>query len=160
MVSFFKRKTDSGLGAAADGRTLALEEVKDPVFADKTLGEGIAIAPHNDVVAAPCTGKVVSIPETKHAFSILGEDGMELLVHIGIDTVALKGEGFTQLVEEGGDIKKGEPVIRFERELMEQKGIDTTVITIVLNYQEYELKQFHIGKDVNRGETVIEYTVI
>lgn len=157
MVSFFKKKADRALGAAADGVTLELEKVNDPVFADKTLGDGIAVIPSGDVAAAPCDGRIVNIPDTGHAFSMQGENGVELLVHIGIDTVALKGEGFTRLVKEGAEVKKGEPVIRFDRLLMEQKGLDMTVIMVLLNYQDFELKEFYYGKAVSRGDTVIEY---
>ena len=120
MFQFFKKKPDlekTGLELTAmtDGRCIPLEEVNDPVFSGKALGDGIAIVPEDCVIAAPCDGTVSMLAETLHAFGMTRDDGLELMVHIGIDTVALKGEGFEALVSQGDQVKKGEPLIRLWR---------------------------------------------
>ena len=100
MFNFLKKEknTVKTLTAPVDGKVIDLSEVDDPVFAQKMMGEGIAIIPEGNIVAAPADGTIVLIPETRHAFGMKLADGLELLVHIGLDTVNLGGEGFSALV--------------------------------------------------------------
>ena len=162
MFQFFKKKPDlekTGLELTAmtDGRCIPLEEVNDPVFSGKALGDGIAIVPEDCVIAAPCDGTVSMLAETLHAFGMTRDDGLELMVHIGIDTVALKGEGFEALVSQGDQVKKGEPLIRFDAALMEKKGIDMTTMLILLNPGQYQFKTLAGGQQVKKNvDTVIE----
>lgn len=162
MFQFFKKKPDlekTGLELTAmtDGRCIPLEEVNDPVFSGKALGDGIAIVPEDCVIAAPCDGTVSMLAETLHAFGMTRDDGLELMVHIGIDTVALKGEGFEALVSQGDQVKKGEPLIRFDAEFMEKKGIDMTTMLILLNPGQYQFKTLAGGQQVKKNvDTVIE----
>lgn len=162
MFQFFKKKPDlekTGLELTAmtDGRCIPLEEVNDPVFSGKVLGDGIAIVPEDCVIAAPCDGTVSMLAETLHAFGMTRDDGLELMVHIGIDTVALKGEGFEALVSQGDQVKKGEPLIRFDAAFMEKKGIDMTTMLILLNPGQYQFKTLAGGQQVKKNvDTVIE----
>ena len=162
MFQFFKKKPDlekTGLELTAmtDGRCIPLEEVNDPVFSGKALGDGIAIVPEDCVIAAPCDGTVSMLAETLHAFGMTRDDGLELMVHIGIDTVALKGEGFVALVSQGDQVKKGEPLIRFDAAFMEKKGIDMTTMLILLNPGQYQFKTLAGGQQVKKNvDTVIE----
>ena len=162
MFQFFKKKPDlekTGLELTAmtDGRCIPLEEVNDPVFSGKALGDGIAIVPEDCVIAAPCDGTVSMLAETLHAFGMTRDDGLELMVHIGIDTVALKGEGFEALVSQGDQVKKGEPLIRFDAAFMEKKGIDMTTMLILLNPGQYQFKTLAGGQQVKKNvDTVIE----
>ena len=162
MFQFFKKKPDlekTGLELTAmtDGRCIPLEEVNDPVFSGKALGDGIAIVPEDCVIAAPCDGTVSMLAETLHAFGMTWDDGLELMVHIGIDTVALKGEGFEALVSQGDQVKKGEPLIRFDAAFMEKKGIDMTTMLILLNPGQYQFKTLAGGQQVKKNvDTVIE----
>ena len=162
MFQFFKKKPDlekTGLELTAmtDGRCIPLEEVNDPVFSGKALGDGIAIVPEDCVIAAPCDGTVSMLAETLHAFGMTRDDGLELMVHIGIDTVALKGEGFEALVSQGDQVKKGEPLIRFDAAFMEKKGIDMTTMLILLNTGQYQFKTLAGGQQVKKNvDTVIE----
>ena len=162
MLQFFKKKPDlekTGLELTAmtDGRCIPLEEVNDPVFSGKALGDGIAIVPEDCVIAAPCDGTVSMLAETLHAFGMTRDDGLELMVHIGIDTVALKGEGFEALVSQGDQVKKGEPLIRFDAAFMEKKGIDMTTMLILLNPGQYQFKTLAGGQQVKKNvDTVIE----
>lgn len=162
MFQFFKKKPDlekTGLELTAmtDGRCIPLEEVNDPVFSGKALGDGIAIVPEDCVIAAPCDGTVSMLAETLHAFGMTRDDGLELMVHIGIDTVALKGEGFEALVSQGDQVKKREPLIRFDAAFMEKKGIDMTTMLILLNPGQYQFKTLAGGQQVKKNvDTVIE----
>ena len=162
MFQFFKKKPDlekTGLELTAmtDGRCIPLAEVTDPVFSGKALGDGIAIVPEDCVIAAPCDGTVSMLAETLHAFGMTRDDGLELMVHIGIDTVALKGEGFEALVSQGDQVKKGEPLIRFAAAFMEKKGIDMTTMLILLNPGQYKFKTLAGGQQVKKNVyTVIE----
>lgn len=162
MFQFFKKKPDlekTGLELTAmtDGRCIPLEEVNDPVFSGKALGDGIAIVPEDCVIAAPCDGTVSMLAETLHAFGMTRDDGLELMVHIGIDTVALKGEGFEALVSQGDQVKKGEPLIRFDAAFMKEKGIDMTTMLILLNPGQYQFKTLAGGQQVKKNvDTVIE----
>lgn len=151
MFSIFKKKEELELAAVADGRCISLEEVNDPVFSGKTLGDGVAIVPEDSVITAPCDGQLTMIADTLHAFGITREDGLELMVHVGIDTVKLGGEGFEALAAQGSEVKKGAPVIRFNEALMKEKGIDMTTMLILLNPAQYQFTTLARGQQVKKG---------
>ncbi len=158
MFSFFKKKGGGELAAIADGLCIPLEEVKDPAFAGKALGEGIAIVPENGEIVAPCDGKLSMLTPTLHAFGMECPDGLQLMVHIGIDTVELNGEGFEKLVETGSQVSRGQPIIRFDPDFMKKKGIDTTTMLIMLNHSDFKIHALHHGKQMKKGtDTAIEY---
>ena len=158
MFSFFKEKGGTALAAVADGLCSPLEEVKDPAFAGKSLGEGVAFVPEDGEIVAPCDGKLSLVTPTLHAFGMECADGLQLMVHIGIDTVALNGEGFEKLAEAGGMVKKGQPIIRFNQEFMKEKGIDTTTMLILLNHQDYEIRGLYHGSQMKKVvDTAVEY---
>ena len=96
------------------GQCWPLERIPDPVFAQKMVGDGLSIDPSDALLVAPCDGRVVSIHAAGHAVTLLTPEGLELLMHIGIDTVALKGEGFKPRVKAGAQVKAGEPLIEFD----------------------------------------------
>lgn len=158
MFQLFKKKANQELAAVADGRCIPIEEVNDPAFAAKALGEGVAIIPEDGTIVAPCDGTLSLITPTLHAFGMECPDGLQLMVHIGIDTVELNGEGFEKLVEAGSKVKKGQPVIRFNPQIMKEKGIDTTTMLIMLNHTDFRIKALHHGKQLRKGaDTAIEY---
>lgn len=158
MFQLFKKKSLPELCAVVDGLCIPLEQVNDPVFAGKALGEGIAIVPENGEVVAPCDGTLTLLTPTRHAFGMECADGLQLMVHIGIDTVALNGEGFEVMAEQGASVKKGQPIIRFDMEYMKAKNIDTTVMLIMLNHQEYSIKTLNHGCRMKKGaDTAIVY---
>lgn len=138
MGIFDSLKKSLGLGAAEGtvlkaplkGKIVPIEEVPDPVFADKVVGDGIAIDPAGNVMVAPCDGVIGKIFETNHAFSMETPSGVELFVHFGIDTVELKGEGFKRIAREGQQIKAGEPVI--EVDLVQLRENARSVITPIV----------------------------
>ena len=110
--------------APLTGRAVSLENVPDPVFADKVLGDGLAILPEEGRVYSPVAGTVSSVAETLHAYGFASDDGLEVLVHVGLDTVALKGEGFRCHVKEGDRVRVGDLVAEVDLDLLSSRGID------------------------------------
>lgn len=118
------------------GRVLALSEVPDEMFADGTMGPGVAIDPTGDVISAPADGRVESVFPTGHAIGLRLDDGTELLIHVGIDTVAMKGDGFETLVTAGQRVTAGEPLVRFDRARIAAAGHSPITPIVVLNNPE------------------------
>jgi len=148
------------LVAPMTGKSLPLSETPDPVFAQKMAGDGLAMMPEADIVVAPADGELTLVFNTKHAFAMTLENGVELLVHIGIETVTLNGEGFEQLVEAGTKVKAGDPIIKVDREFIKSKGLP--LITPLLITNPDILKSITAVENVATvaGETtVLEYTI-
>lgn len=97
-----------------EGKLVSIEEVPDPVFAQKMMGDGIAVIPENGVLVAPCDGQIINVFPTKHALSLTDKNGKEILIHVGLDTVALKGEGFTSYVQDGEKVKQGQKLMEID----------------------------------------------
>ena len=108
--------------APLDGTVVELESVPDEVFAQKMVGDGLAIDPSGAVAVAPVSGTLVKLFPGGHAFGIATSDGVELIVHLGLDTIELKGEGFENLAVEGQVVSAGTPVVRFDRAVIERMG--------------------------------------
>ncbi|MBF4693324.1 beta-glucoside-specific PTS transporter subunit IIABC [Fusibacter ferrireducens] len=119
------------------GEIVALSKVNDETFAKEITGKGVAIAPSGNQVVAPFDGEVVTVFKTKHAIGLRNNDGVELLIHIGIDTVALEGKYFTVHVKDGDAIKKGDLLMTFDKAMIEQEGYDCISPIIVTNTQVY-----------------------
>lgn len=130
----------------AAGRLEDLSQVNDEAFASKALGEGVAIKLDDNVISAPISGKVTALPSTGHAFGITTEDGTEVLVHIGIDTVKLNGNGFDILVHQNDKVNAGEPIIKVDRESIEKKGYDLTTMLVITNSNGENIKLKNSGK--------------
>ncbi|AMC94320.1 PTS glucose transporter subunit IIA [Erysipelothrix larvae] len=154
MFNFGKKKKLE-LYAPITGKAVALENVPDPVFAQKMMGEGIAFEPQTNIYVAPADGKITMIAPTKHAFGLTLNDGTEILVHIGMDTVNLNGEGFEVLVKQDASVKKGTPIIKADLELFRSKGIPTITPLIVLNKTDIEIVTSVIGESVTPDTLVI-----
>lgn len=140
--------------APLSGEIVNIEDVPDVVFSEKIVGDGIAIRPTGDTIVAPVNGTIGKIFETNHAFSIESEEGVELFVHFGIDTVELKGEGFTRLAEEGQTVKMGDPVIKFDLDLLEAKAKSVLTPVVISNMDEITNLQKSSG-EVVAGETAV-----
>ncbi|MTC45007.1 PTS glucose transporter subunit IIA [Providencia sp. wls1922] len=140
--------------APLSGEIVNIEDVPDVVFAEKIVGDGIAIKPSGNKIVAPVDGTIGKIFETNHAFSIESNDGIELFVHFGIDTVELKGEGFKRIAEEGQSVKKGDVVIEFDLALLEEKAKSVLTPVVISNMD--EIKELNkLSGTVTVGETVI-----
>lgn len=157
MLGFLKRNKNYKIHAAVSGNSINIENVNDSTFSQKLMGDGMAIIPNSDVVVAPCNGKITVLPESKHAFGIVSDDGVEILVHIGIDTVNLHGDGFKNEVSQGSVVKQGDQIISFEREKLVSQGIDCTTIMVVLNHSEFsKINCMSEGVVVSGQDVVIE----
>ncbi|WP_430247519.1 PTS glucose transporter subunit IIA [Providencia sp. PAZ2] len=140
--------------APLSGEIVNIEDVPDVVFAEKIVGDGIAIKPSGNKIVAPVDGTIGKIFETNHAFSIESDDGIELFVHFGIDTVELKGEGFKRIAEEGQSVKKGDVIIEFDLALLEEKAKSVLTPVVISNMD--EIKELNkLSGTVTVGETVI-----
>ena len=150
-------KTDSGtiaIVAPLSGEFVNIEDVPDVVFAEKIVGDGIAIKPAGNKIVAPVDGTIGKIFETNHAFSIESDSGIELFVHFGIDTVELKGEGFKRIAEEGQRVQKGDLVLEFDLALLEEKAKSTLTPVVISNMDEIKEMTKMTGP-VTVGETVV-----
>ena len=148
-------KKEGALVAPISGKTVDITTVPDAVFAEKMAGDGLAIDPTGDTVVAPADGELTMLFGTKHAFGMTLDKGVQILVHIGLDTVSLNGEGFTALKNQGDMVKKGEPIVKIDRELIQGKGL--SLITPVIFTDMDVLKSFEaqLGIDVIAGETTV-----
>ena len=120
-----------------EGKVIPLTEVKDSTFAQEILGKGAAIIPEKGVVYAPFDGKVDAVFETGHALGLVSEDGVELLVHVGIDTVNLKGKYFTPKKKSGDTMKKGDILLEFDIDKIKADGYDVTTPIIISNTEQF-----------------------
>ena len=117
--------------APVDGAYVPIESVADPAFAQKMMGDGFAVAPSSGVVVAPVSGEVVAKYPTGHAFGLRTDNGLELIVHVGIDTVNEGGAGFSSKVEKGQRVAAGDVLVEFDRAALVEKGYDTSVIVVL-----------------------------
>lgn len=144
------------LYAAQTGEAIPMEKVPDDVFSQKLMGDGIAIIPRDTKVVAPIAGKVAVIAETKHAYAIMAEDGTEVLIHIGLETVKLHGKGFEPLVKVGDQVEVGTPLCKVEKDLINGDVPLYTPMIIVGSDEMIDLK-FKTGNVVAGRDCVIEY---
>lgn len=134
----FVQKNEETVDAPVRGHVIPLSEVPDEVFSSGAMGQGVAIEPSDNQLYAPFDGNVVMIAPTKHAIGLRSESGVELLVHIGLDTVKLDGKPFTLHVEDGAKIKKGDLLITFDKEFIQKEGVRITTPLIVTNSHAYK----------------------
>lgn len=137
------------------GSIVSLSEVKDEVFSSEALGKGIAILPDEGKVYSPVDGKVSVVFPTKHAIGLNSNDGAELLIHIGMDTVQLEGKGFTSHVEQDQEVKKGQLLMEFDVDGITSQGYDVTTPVVVTNSKDYNGVTIENDGQVNVGDNLI-----
>jgi len=137
MFGFLKRKIRE-INAPADGQIVALESVEDEVFSQKLVGDGVALIPMSNVFTAPIDGTITKIFSTNHAYSIKSPKDLEVMVHIGLETVALEGKGFERLANEGDEVKAGDPIIRVDLAYVREHAKD--IITPVIISEDSDVK--------------------
>lgn len=151
-----KGKKENCLKAAVNGTVVPMSEASDETFASCMLGDGVVIHPSDGMVAAPCDGEItVFMGDSKHAVGLKTEYGFDLLIHIGIDTVSLAGEGFESFIRIGQKVKAGDKLIQFDKELIEAKGLCADVIMILLDSPELKPVKYCTGIEAAAGETVV-----
>ena len=155
---FEKNATTISLKAVEDGRTIPMDEVNDQTFAQELLGPGIAIVPSNGTVVSPINGTIATVMDTKHAVCIQGEDGLELIVHAGLDTVELNGKYYQTYKEIGDQVKAGDVLLEFDLEEITKAGYDVTTPIVITNLGDYKITKCLTGQQVKAGEEVIQLT--
>ena len=156
MFQLFKKKADGiEIGAPVKGKAVPVSEVNDPTFGDEILGKGVAVIPSDGKIYAPADGKIELLFDTMHAVSMTTDDGVELLVHIGLETVTLKGEHFTAHKATGDTVKKGDLLISVDLEAVKAAGFDVITPMVVCNTGDYQAVEAVTGADVEPGDTVL-----
>ena len=141
--------------AFSDGKVITLKELNDGVFSEGVVGEGLAVIPEGDMVYAPCEATVsLVMADTKHAVGLKLDNGVELILHVGIDTVNMKGEGFEYFVEKGQRIRPGEKLIKFDKEKIKEAGHKDEVVCVITSPNAKNIK-FHTGVLAKANDTVI-----
>ncbi|HHW68309.1 PTS sugar transporter subunit IIA [Defluviitalea raffinosedens] len=135
MFGFLKKSIEVYIVAPVSGKLMDITEVPDEVFSAKMVGDGVAIEPNNGLVVAPCNGTIVQIFNTNHAVAMKTKEGLEILIHLGIDTVKLKGEGFRRIAAVGDEVKEGDPLIEMDLETIKSLGKSTITPIIITNPQ-------------------------
>ena len=137
------------------GKVIELEKVDDPVFSSGAMGKGIAIEPMDNKVYAPFNGTIEFIAETKHAIGLLSEDGVEVLIHVGMDTVKMQGRGFNVKTSVNSKIKAGELLLEFDRNAIEKEGYSLITPVVITNADNYEDNVLCINEEVKNGREII-----
>ncbi|MDF4142456.1 PTS glucose transporter subunit IIA [Lactobacillus kefiranofaciens] len=134
MFNFFKKKNKGmEVDAVVDGNIMPITDVKDDVFSTKMLGDGYAIKPSDKNIYAPVSGTISTLFPTKHAIGIKTDKGLEILIHLGLDTVELKGAPFTVAVSQGDKVEKGQPLGTMDFQMITDKGYDDSCIVVYTN---------------------------
>lgn len=157
-MGFFKKlfgkKTDD-LYAPMAGKAVPITEVPDPTFAEGMLGNGIAIEPADGKVYAPCDATVDMMFTTGHAVSLVADNGAEVLIHVGLETVSLEGKPFTVHVANGDKVTKGQLLIEVDLEAVKAAGLPTITPMLICNTDDYLTFNTFVGKDVTNNDVVI-----
>ena len=151
-----KKEFDGKVIAPISGNLMPLSEVPDEVFAQKMIGDGIAIEPTaSGVMVAPASGRIEKIFDTNHAFSIVTPAGIEIFVHLGMDTVKLEGKGFERIAEEGAVVKAGDPIVKYDYDFLKANAQSIITPVIISNSDDYSsLNPVESGKAV-AGDTLV-----
>ena len=142
------------------GKVIALSEIDDPVFAGGAMGNGIAIEPTDNKVYAPFDGEIEFIAESKHAIGLKSEDGVELLIHVGMDTVQMDGKGFDVKVKANEKVKAGELLLEFDKEGIQKAGYSLITPVVITNSFEFEQKQLCLDQEISYGKSIINLSAV
>lgn len=154
MFAKFKKNNNVQVFAPLTGQVVSLEEVPDPVFSQKMMGEGVAIMPEGGNVVSPIDGTIVLISETKHAIGIRTKNDTELLIHVGLETVTLKGEGFSVLVNEGDKVTVGQKLMEVDWELIKDK-VPSIITPIIITNSAERTVEYVDAAASTAGETLV-----
>ena len=156
MLGLFKGKNKGNLlHSPCNGKVVPITEVPDSTFADKILGDGFAVIPSEGKVYAPADGEVSMVFDTLHAVTMTSTQGTEILIHVGLDTVKMNGEGFTGHVKAGDKVKKGDLLLEVDLDKVKAAGYDTITPMLVCNTMDYASVEGVTGKDVEAGDDAV-----
>ena len=154
MFGIFKKKPLE-IKSPVDGKVVDLESVPDEVFANKLVGDGVAIIPQNGEFTAPIDGVVSKIFDTNHAYIVTSDSGIDVMVHIGLETVSLNSQGFSPVVSQGDKLKAGDIVIKADLEYIKQNAADTITPVVISDEKSYKSIEKFYG-DMTTDETIME----
>lgn len=155
MFGFFKKNKDNNLYAPVTGEMIEIENVPDQMFAEKMMGDGVGFKFDGNTVYSPCDGEITMIANTLHAVGIKAANGAEILIHIGLDTVQLNGQGFKVITKAGSKVKKGTPIIEVDQEFMKKNNINLTTPMVITNSDEFSYDIKMDSSNVVSGDTMI-----
>ena len=153
---FWKKKTGGSVFSPCSGQVIRLEDVPDAVFSEKMLGDGAAVLPESGTFCSPVDGKIVQVFDTKHAYSIKSDDGLEILVHIGLNTVELNGEGFDACVKAGDTVKKGDKICEVNLLYIADMGYQLYTPILITNMSEVKKIKINEAK-VEQMDVLFNY---
>lgn len=160
MFGFMKKNKREELVAVVDGELISIEDVNDPVFSQKMMGDGFAIKSTGNTIYACADAQVSMLFPSNHAVGLVLDNGMEILIHVGIETVNEKGKGFTCFCKQGKKVEKGDILLKFDRKYLEEQGYDLTVMIVFTNKDSYKEFCKEDIKHVKGGESlVVTYTI-
>lgn len=143
------------VAAPVSGRLIPIREVNDPTFGEEVLGKGVAIIPSDNRICAPIDGTVTTVFPTGHAAAITGHDGTEVLIHVGLDTVKLKGQHFSIHAENGQQVSRGDLLIEADMEAIRGEGYDIITPVVICNSEDYSEFRIESPGDVAQGDVVM-----
>ena len=148
---------DSGIkiGAPVSGTLVSIKEVSDPTFSDEILGKGAAVIPSSGRICAPADGTVSTVFPTGHAATLTTEDGVEILIHVGLDTVKLDGKHFTIHAQEGQKVSKGDLLLEADIEQIKAEGYDTLTPVVICNSDDFSEVNLSEPGEVSQGDEMI-----
>ena len=138
FAKMLSKNKDIAVNAPCKGKMIDNSDIPDETFADSILGPTVAIMPSDNTVCAPVSGKIIQLFRTKHAFTICSQENVEILVHIGINTVDLNRQGFEALVNENDEVKQGDPIIKFDADFIKSKNLSTIIPMVICNESDFE----------------------
>lgn len=157
MFNFLKKKElDENIYAPVKGVAVKLEDVPDPIFSEKMMGDGIAVIPNDNIICSPCDGKLTMVADTLHAFGMTMKDGSELIVHIGLDTVNLKGKHFSLIKKEGTNLRHGDPVIIADFDEIRNNHLNPITMIIMNNNEKY--RPMNVEGKVSKSDIIIAFS--
>ena len=152
---FGKRKKTIQILAPLEGEVIPVTAVNDPVFGQELLGKGVAIRPTSGRVVSPVNGTLIQVFKTGHAVTLSSDDGAEILIHIGLDTVELEGKHYSPCAEDGQEVKVGDMLIEFDLESIAAAGFDTVTPVVICNSGDFAQVEGVTGKTVQESEEII-----
>ncbi len=160
MFKSLKKKKEMKVVSPSDGVAVELSKVPDEAFSEKMLGDGHAVAPTKGDIYSPVTGTITDITDTKHAFCITTDDGAEVLLHIGINTVNLKGEGFSVFVKEGEKVTQGERIAEVDLDLLKKHELCIETPVLICNQDKFSICDTASGDIKGGKDTLFTYKKI
>lgn len=158
MFNFFKKKPFQ-LYTPGNGEIIPISQIPDPAFAEKMVGDGVGFVPTKGEILSPCQGTVSHIFPTSHAIMIESKEGLDILLHLGIDTVELKGEGFTPLVKTGATVEPGTPLVQMDLSFIKSKGKSIVCPLIITNTDDIKEINYNSHKHASPEDIALEVSM-